>query len=177
VASCTPGWGNCDGVASNGCEANLSTDAKNCGSCGHACGSGVACAGGGCATSTSVVLNFPLSTDTTHIASGTAYWHAGDYVDGSRATTLASTVQAVIHIVLLANGLSACGTQPMEMLINGIVVGNFTITMGQTTIDATFTYPAIPGTTYDLRYQTTTTVATGCGSAGISDTGSTVTLQ
>jgi hypothetical protein len=109
--------------------------------------------------------------------SGTNYWNAGDYVDGSRTTALASTVKAVIHVVLMNNTLLACGTQAMEMLINGTVVGNFSIHMGLSTVDATFTYPAITGPTYDLRYQTTATVTSGCGSAGISDTGSTVTLQ
>jgi hypothetical protein len=34
VASCVAGRGNCDGVASNGCEADLATDANHCGACG-----------------------------------------------------------------------------------------------------------------------------------------------
>lgn len=35
--TCNPGFGNCDGKASNGCESNLSTDPFNCGSCGALC--------------------------------------------------------------------------------------------------------------------------------------------
>lgn len=139
------------------------------------CGAGTACSGGSCVT-TPVVLNFPLSTDTSHTASGTAYWNAGDYVDGSRTTTLSSTVSAVIHIVLQNNSLT-CDTQAMEMLINGVVVGNFSIPSGATAVDMTFTYAAIAGPTFDLRYQTTRTVNSGCGSAGIATTGSTVTLD
>ena len=51
VASCNPGFGDCDGNPANGCEAPLDTDA-NCGGCGVACapanGTG-SCATGACA--------------------------------------------------------------------------------------------------------------------------------
>jgi len=124
-----------------------------------------------------VVLDFPLPTDTSHtLEGGDYYWNAGDYVDGSRTTTLASTTSATIYIAV-ENSLSSCGQQDMEMLINGIVVGNFVISSGETSVSATFTYAAIAGPTYDLRYQTTATVASGCGSAGFATSGSTVTLQ
>src|SRR5690606_10174607 len=39
-AGCTPcgaGRANCDGDTGNGCEAELATDAANCGACGTAC--------------------------------------------------------------------------------------------------------------------------------------------
>jgi hypothetical protein len=174
---CAAGWGNCDGAASNGCEVNVSSDASNCGSCGHACGSGMVCSGSSCVVaSTSTVLNFPLSTDTIHSASGTNYWNVGDYVDGSRVTTLSSTVGAAIHVVLAANSLT-CDTQDMQVTINGVVVGSFSIQSGATIVDTSFAFASITGPTYDLRYQTTRTVASGCGSAGISTTGSTVTLN
>jgi RHS repeat-associated protein len=35
--ACTVGFGNCDGIESNGCEANLLTDPANCGGCGVSC--------------------------------------------------------------------------------------------------------------------------------------------
>lgn len=38
IKSCNPGWGDCDGVAANGCEAGLTSDKKNCGACGTVCG-------------------------------------------------------------------------------------------------------------------------------------------
>lgn len=34
---CGPGWADCDGIASNGCETPLDGDPKNCGGCGIAC--------------------------------------------------------------------------------------------------------------------------------------------
>ncbi len=44
---CDSGYKNCDLALDNGCEAKLSEDPKNCGSCGHVCSSGV-CKDGVC---------------------------------------------------------------------------------------------------------------------------------
>src|SRR5262249_9147006 len=35
--ACYPDTGDCDHVASNGCEIDLTSDADNCGACGHQC--------------------------------------------------------------------------------------------------------------------------------------------
>ena len=52
VAMCNAGFGDCDKMAGNGCEADLNSDAKNCASCGTACGAianaTIACAMGKC---------------------------------------------------------------------------------------------------------------------------------
>jgi len=48
LASCTAGYGNCDGLAANGCETNVETSATNCGACGHACDLGETCQSGTC---------------------------------------------------------------------------------------------------------------------------------
>src|SRR6185436_120507 len=37
VPSCTAGFGNCDGNATNGCETNTNTSITSCGACGTAC--------------------------------------------------------------------------------------------------------------------------------------------
>jgi hypothetical protein len=37
LGACAAGTGNCDGMASNGCEASLATDRNHCGRCGNAC--------------------------------------------------------------------------------------------------------------------------------------------
>ena len=49
IGSCNPGFANCNGVASDGCEVNLNTDPNNCGTCGHVCPSGGSCLNGTCA--------------------------------------------------------------------------------------------------------------------------------
>jgi hypothetical protein len=35
--TCLPGFANCDGIASNGCEVNLNTSTTHCGACGRGC--------------------------------------------------------------------------------------------------------------------------------------------
>jgi hypothetical protein len=50
--TCTAGFGDCDGNATNGCEASTLSNPMNCGACGVACAAGlnavVACVGGRC---------------------------------------------------------------------------------------------------------------------------------
>ena len=48
IAACNGGWGNCNGSTADGCEVDLRTDAKNCGTCGNVCSSGLACSNGVC---------------------------------------------------------------------------------------------------------------------------------
>ncbi|MDO9020860.1 MAG: hypothetical protein Q8S73_34495 [Deltaproteobacteria bacterium] len=45
---CDAGRRDCDGVAANGCEADLRTSGAHCGSCGAACVSGQGCVSGAC---------------------------------------------------------------------------------------------------------------------------------
>lgn len=48
IAACAMGYGNCDGMATNGCETDVRTTNAHCGACGHACLSGQSCAAGVC---------------------------------------------------------------------------------------------------------------------------------
>jgi len=52
VGSCAAGYGDCDGLAANGCESATSGSVQNCGSCGHACPAGsnaaASCTAGNC---------------------------------------------------------------------------------------------------------------------------------
>ncbi len=51
LASCSPGYGDCDRTAANGCEADLGSSASHCGGCGQACAPANArgvCDGGRC---------------------------------------------------------------------------------------------------------------------------------
>lgn len=51
VTACDAGFADCDGVAANGCEANLRSDAGSCGACGVSCGAGGTCTAGVCVAS------------------------------------------------------------------------------------------------------------------------------
>ena len=46
--ACASGRYDCDGNAANGCEVDLTTDARNCGACGSACSAGRTCSAGAC---------------------------------------------------------------------------------------------------------------------------------
>lgn len=48
IASCNPGFENCDSNPVNGCEVNTSTNPNNCGGCGIVCGVGKSCFNGLC---------------------------------------------------------------------------------------------------------------------------------
>ncbi len=51
VSTCAPGWGDCDGTASNGCEVATLADPMHCGRCGNACSlphASTSCSGGAC---------------------------------------------------------------------------------------------------------------------------------
>ncbi len=48
VASCTGSFRNCDGTVSNGCEADITSNAANCGACGATCGVAGACTASTC---------------------------------------------------------------------------------------------------------------------------------
>jgi hypothetical protein len=45
---CNPGFRNCDGTFTNGCETNVNSDVNNCGGCGVHCPPGFLCANGSC---------------------------------------------------------------------------------------------------------------------------------
>jgi hypothetical protein len=52
IASCNPGWGNCDGNVANGCETNINASVSHCGACGMACSfpnAAASCLSGACA--------------------------------------------------------------------------------------------------------------------------------
>ncbi len=48
--ACAPGQADCDGVAANGCEVDLTADGGNCGGCGVVCTQGRTCVSGACST-------------------------------------------------------------------------------------------------------------------------------
>lgn len=131
----------------------------------------------GCEGAGSEVVDFPTPADPSSIALGSNPWNAGDWYEGVRMTTVPSIGQIDIHLEIVNNGLTPCGFQEAEVSINGIALGTFTVVQNDTVIDQSFpVVPAIAGPAYTIRYETTTTVAGGCGSAGYDEVGSTVTF-
>lgn len=56
LGTCRDGWANCDGVATNGCEVDLSTNAQHCGRCDNRCASNQ-CTAGTCGVTEPVILS------------------------------------------------------------------------------------------------------------------------
>ncbi len=50
--ACDAGWGNCDGMASTGCEVDTTTTEAHCGACNNPCAANETCEGGVCTTLT-----------------------------------------------------------------------------------------------------------------------------
>lgn len=48
LGACQQNYGDCDGLADNGCEVDLATTSRHCGACGAACPNNRACIGGHC---------------------------------------------------------------------------------------------------------------------------------
>jgi hypothetical protein len=48
VEACQGTFADCDGLASNGCETDLSSNTQHCGTCGNACTTGQSCVSGAC---------------------------------------------------------------------------------------------------------------------------------
>jgi hypothetical protein len=48
VGTCDTNYADCNGMASDGCESNTQSDARNCGACGMACQNGYVCVAGAC---------------------------------------------------------------------------------------------------------------------------------
>ncbi len=48
IGSCKSGYSDCDGLVTNGCEANTTTDPAHCGSCTKTCTTGQTCVNGTC---------------------------------------------------------------------------------------------------------------------------------
>jgi hypothetical protein len=121
-------------------------------------------------------VDFPMPGDTRVTASGSNFWNAGDYVQGTRSTGVASISAVTIHLEIGYNSLSG-DTQDVAFIINGVTVGTFSVAGGNTAIDESFSFASISGPAYTLRYETTRTVTSGAGSAGYSESGSTVELR
>ena len=63
--SCAPGFGDCNGIASDGCETSLVDSPANCGACGRSCGSTQVCVSGSCGCSVDLTSCGSSCTDLT----------------------------------------------------------------------------------------------------------------
>lgn len=126
---------------------------------------------------TGTVITFPVFTDTFVILKDPFFWNAGDYIQGSRATSLPS-ITSMTGTVGIENSLSSCGALDLVVSINGTTVGTVKITSASgTAVPLALTFPAKTGPTYVLRFQAGNTVKSGCGSLTINEDTNKFTLK
>lgn len=118
---------------------------------------------------------FPATGDTRSTAIGTRFWNDGDFVEGTRTTTLSSLSRVELTLDVGPNGLS-CDTQDVDLIIDGTTVGSISIASGDEEVVASFPVTGVTGPDYTFRLETTRTVSGGCGAAGYVNDTSTIVL-
>ena len=110
-----------------------------------------------------VIASYPIVNATTF----GAFWSAarGDSVTETFATSEPLVNRAVFDFVVPTNALAAGRSVNWNVLINSRVIGTFTVNSGQTgPVHLEFSFAAIPGPSYTVRFKVTNEVPTGAGS-------------
>ncbi|MBL8685273.1 MAG: hypothetical protein JNK05_39205 [Myxococcales bacterium] len=97
MTECNRGRGNCDGSNRNGCEADFSTDANNCGGCGVRCWAG-ACVAGRCVDGASPEISAGSGHTCARFAGNVVCWGTnvfGQLGDGRSGSTENTPVRVV----------------------------------------------------------------------------------
>jgi hypothetical protein len=89
-------------------------------------------------------------------------WHAGDYYQGPRTTSVPCATSLDVTIYAYWNNL-ACDMLSGRILLNGVPVALFDLPPGYGALSGTVTFAPIYGPTYTVRLEATRQVASGCG--------------
>ena len=106
----------------------------------------------------------PATGDIFNVASAPYWWHAGDHAQGTRFTSFMNITGIQYHLILSRNSLNLSGHVNLNLSINGIVVGSFSVLPGEMSKTGTMTFPPINGPIYVLRLEETNLVDPGYGS-------------
>jgi len=119
------------------------------------------------------VVTFPTSQDTWQMTYYPYWWNYGDTVYGTHTVPLGEVTHADITLYLTYNSLvPGCGFCTIDFRIAGTTVGTFQVFPedGYGPINASFDFaPKAPP--FELRYFEVTTVAGGCGSITLDESG------
>ena len=119
---------------------------------------------------------FPATGDTVSVLNNPYWWHAGDYAQGTRTLTQNWITGVRYNLAITNNTLNGTGHVDLNLSINGIVVGSFTVLPGETAKTVGFSFPPINGPVYVIRLEETNTVDDGAGSISIPLDTSSLTL-
>jgi hypothetical protein len=140
--TCDAGYGDCNGAANDGCEADLRTSAANCGACGTACPAGVACGGGSCATCGAGTIwcagrCVSLATDPANCGGCGVACAAGTTCEGSAcvcAGGLTNCAGRCVSTLTDAANCGGCGAACATSCAGGVCAGS-SLTCGASTYD------------------------------------------
>ena len=126
----------------------------------------------------STLVAFPVSSDNFSVLYFPYWWNVGDTGWGLRVLGEPTVTSAMLVIYLDLNVLGlGCDTDEFDFLLNGIVVGHFSLSAADglgPIIRNIGPFPpvaAMPGNMYELRYRVTETVISGCGSVAFNLSG------
>lgn len=108
--ACDTGRGDCDGVASTGCESVFASDNLNCGRCGMVCPAGTACNGGSCQS--------VCATGQTYCSGRCVNLMADSANCGACGRACSGSLSCIGGVCGCGAGLSACGTGAGAACVN-----------------------------------------------------------
>jgi hypothetical protein len=128
VAACNAGFGDCDGMAANGCETNTTSSAQNCGSCGRVCANNVPyCFNSACTATPPYVALGTLSGQTYYKVAVTGAMTDTNVFNACKAAGLHTPCQATgvcqyNDQVCVVTQEKSCGN-PMQTLSQALCAG------------------------------------------------------
>ncbi len=149
---CISPFADCDGISSNGCEANLQTSSTNCGACGRSCNGG-ACVSGMCpvTTYTSGTKLTGLAVDTSFV-----YW-ADDSSTGSISQApIGGGAAQLVYATTTASSLGVDQTRIVWLQSSGTELDSRLLTGGAVTSLASLASGMVMSLSGGFVYYTTT---------------------
>ncbi|MFI5299876.1 MAG: hypothetical protein ACHREM_17450 [Polyangiales bacterium] len=111
----------------------------------------------------SATFVFPKETDPRHLQDDPWMWHLGDWIEGTRDTSLPS-VTTLSGVLKVDNQISDCGDYKIDVVLNQRTVGTVTLPAHAESLQIDLIFPRVAGPTYTLKYIGAEQVASGCGS-------------
>ena len=121
--ACEPGWDDCNGMATDGCEADLAST-SHCGMCGRTCMAGQSCVGGACMLSAGVVeVGAGLAFSCARLSDGRVFcW--GDDASGQLGNGAGAASSSAVPVMGLTDAidLAVGGAHACAVRAGGAVV-------------------------------------------------------